>query len=574
MRISISKSKNAEQIYIIKSFRDKNGKSTSTIYRKLGSMADLLPQFDNDREKVMKWAREKAKQCTEEEKSGILPVTLELSQSRLVGHDRRIFNAGYIFLQDTLYDLDISSMCRKISSKRSFDFPLADILSDLVCARILQPCSKRSSYEYASSLLEKPSYQLHDVYRSLDVLNDSMDMIQEHLYRKSSTLTERNSRILFYDCTNYYFEIEEEDDFRKYGKAKQHKPNPIVQMGLFMDGNGIPLAFSVFPGNESEQPSMAPLEKKIIRDFGLSKIVVCTDAGLASTANRRLNNIGDRSFIVTQSLKKLNNKLKDWALSPEGWHLSGSDSEVDISEINEEEALKSDLVYFKEKWIKENGLEQRLIVSYSVKYKNYQRSIRSRQVERAAKKAEKNASRTHSNPNSPDRFLKEINTTKAGEVAQEKTVVLDGDRIREEERYDGFYGVCTTLEDPVSDIIDISRRRWEIEESFRIMKTEFEARPVYLSREKRIKAHFLTCFIALLVYRILERKIDCRFSVGKIIEALASMKMMEVKGFGYLPSFNRTEVTDAIHESFGYRLDTEIISHKNMKKIIKSSKNR
>jgi len=356
-------------------------------------------------------------------------------------------------------------------------------------------------------MLEGPSYHLHDVYRALDVIDDSSDMIQEHLYKNSASLAERDSRILYYDCTNYYFEIEQEDGIRKYGRSKEHRPNPIVQMGLFMDGKGLPLAFSVFPGNESEQPSMKPLEKKIIEDFGLSKFIVCTDAGLASSANRRFN---------TRGVRKVKSHIRDWALDPKGWHLAGADEEIDISAIDEEAAHEH--IYYKERWINEDGLEQRIIVSYSVKYRNYLRSVRNRQVERAAARVEKKTAAVHSNQNSPSRFIKEISATETGEVAKEKTLFLDRDRIMNEEKYDGFYAVCTTLEDPVSEIIDINRRRWEIEESFRIMKTEFEARPVYLSRDGRIRAHFMICFIALLVYRILENRLDSRYSTGRIID--------------------------------------------------------
>lgn len=569
MRVTLTKSNVAEHVYISKAYRNDNGKSTSRIFKKLGTMAELLPEHDNNREKVLAWAKEQARIYTEAEKNNTLKVPVEFSQERQIAMGERVsFNGGYLFLQKTFHELGLNKICNSISKKYEFQYDLSSVLANLIYARILSPSSKLSSFEYMQELIETPEFELHDVYRALDVLEKESDNIQSSIYK--NTKNSRNDAILYYDCTNFFFEIEEEAGIKKYGKGKEHRPNPIVQLGLFMDGDGIPLAFTVFPGNENEQPTLIPMEKKILSDFALSKFIICTDAGLASTANRRFNDRADRSFIVTQSLKTIKGFLKEWALDPKGWSLGYGDGNYDISKIDEKNHMNS--VFHKERWIKENGLEQRLIVSYSPKYKHYQQQIRSRQVERASKIVEKGSGAKTHNPNSPSRFIEEIQLTMDGEVAEKTSRNLNKKKIVEESMYDGFTAVCTTLNDDVADILKVNRRRWEIEESFRIMKSEFKARPVYLQKDERICAHFLICFLSLLVYRLLEHKLDERYTVSELVKTLRSMNFFHMDGIGYLPEYTRSEITDALHEEFGFRTDTEIVPEKNMKKIIKTTK--
>ena len=568
MRLNIVKSANAEQLYIIKSYRV-NGKSTSKIFKKLGTMASLLPKFDNDREKVIAWAKNEADALTRAEKEGNLIIPVEFSEGRQLSFGEQNCKAGgYLFLKKICGELGLRSICEFISKKYDFEYDLSKILEDLIYARILSPSSKLSSYEYAQKLLEPPTYNLHDVYRALDVLDKESEYIQSSIY--DGFKTKRNDAILYYDCTNFFFEIEDESGIRKYGKSKEHRPNPIVQLGMFLDGDGLPLAFTVFSGNENEQPTLIPLEKRIMDDFKLSKFIVCTDAGLASEANRRFNSRPGHSYIVTQSLKVMKDYLKEWALDTKGWHLNGANEEYDLSEIDEEKHMNS--VFHKERWINENDFEQRLIVSYSPKYKYYQREIRNRQVNRAVKIIEKGKSAKTRNPNDPTRFIDELQLTIDGEIAEKSCITLDTDKISEEERYDGFTAVCTTLEDDITDILKVNRRRWEIEESFRIMKTEFKARPVYVRKDERIRAHFLTCFLSLLVYRCLEKKLDEKYTTSEIVKTLKDMNFYKIAGAGYLPEYTRTKITDDLHEKLGFRTDTEIITEKNMKKIIKMAK--
>jgi len=344
-------------------------------------------------------------------------------------------------------------------------------------------------------------------------------------------------------------------------------------MGLFMDGDGIPLAFCITEGNKNEQLTLKPLEKKILSDFKLSKFIVCTDAGLASNSNRKFNDKGGRAFITTQSIKKLKAHLKEWALNPEGWHLDDDVKTYDINELDDKE--NKEKIFYKERWIKEDGLEQKLIVTYSIKYRDYNAKIRNSQIDRALKALDTNPSKIKKHrQNDYKRFIEKTTCTTDGEVAENEMYSLNTGLIENEAAYDGFYAVCTNLDEEATEIAKINRRRWEIEECFRILKSEFKARPVYLKRDDRIIAHFTTCFIALIIYRILEKKLNGQFTCDTIIRSLRKMNFKELKGEGYEPTYTRTDFTDALHESFGFRTDYEIVTLKQMKKTLKTTKSR
>lgn len=554
-------------------------KRTTKIVAKLGKMSELMAQTGLSREGVIAWAKKKAEEMTREEKEEHREVLLTLHPDlRIRKGERRVFSSGYLFLQSLYYSLRLDNTCRAIRSRHRFRYDLDAILSDLIYARILEPSSKRASYKYCQSLLEPPKYGEHDVYRSLSVLAGESDYILADVYKSSNFLVKRNKRVLYYDCTNFFFEVEKADGLRQYGKSKEHRPNPIVQMGLMMDGDGIPMHMSVFNGAANEQPSLKPLEKKIIADCGCERFVVCTDGGLGSDENRRFNDIDGRAFIVTQSLKKLKKEEREAAMDPRGWkRLSDGKPVADLGEITEDPALYADEVYYKDvPYGTRKVPDQLMIVTYSPRYALYQQSVRGPQVERAEKMVEQGAKRTERyNPNDPARFVKKTMVTKEGETADEAFLALDEEKIREEAAYDGFYAVCTDLtDDPVQDILAVSEGRWEIEECFRILKTEFRSRPVHLSREERIKAHFLTCYLSLLVYRILEKKLGGKYTASKILETLRSMKLLEVEGIGYEPAYERTDVTDDLHALFGFNTDYEILKKSTMRSIIRKTKER
>ena len=575
MYINITGSANNKDVYIYQSYRKENGKTSSRIYKKLGKLNDLLEQFSGDQEKLMEWAREEARKETELYKQHNGKVTVDFSQGACIAmNEMRSFHIGYLFLQRLCTQLRIDKICRAIKSRHKFKYNLNAILTDLVYARILSPRSKLGSYEYCRTLLEPPKYSLQDMYRSLSILAEESDFIQSELYRNSNYIHPRNKRILYYDCTNYYFEIEEESGLKRYGKSKEHRPNPIVTMGLFMDADGIPMAFDIFPGNQNEQTTLRPLEAKILQDFGCSEFIFCSDAGLGSAGNRRFNSLGNRAYVITHSLKKMKKEDRDIALNPAQFRKQGCDRFIDLRTLDETDEEVFNTVYYKEIPVVTGNMDETIIVTYSPKYKAYQRKIRARQIERAQKIiASSDRKRKGKNQNDPMRFVKKISVTSEGEAAEKNIYVLDMEQIRKEEMYDGFYAVITNLEGDVSEILKINKQRWEIEENFRIMKTEFEAHPVYVRRDDRIKAHFMTCYISLLIYRLLEKKIGDNYTSHQIIEALRSMQMtlLSTAG-GYIPSYQRTELTDRLHKTFGFRTDYEFITKSSMRTIIKETK--
>lgn len=568
MRLKISKSKNASSLYVIKDVTIR-GKRTTKIVEKLGTIDALNKKLDG--RDPIEWAKEYIEKLTVKEKENKVEVIAKFSESKQIPMDTKVlYNGGYLFLQDIYYELGLNNICKQISDEYKFTFDLNNILSRLIYTRMLHPSSKLSSFKASSDFIEQPNFELQHIYRALEVIAKESDFIESSVYKNSLKMSKRNTNVLYYDCTNYFFETEKAEGLKQYGLSKEHRPNPIVQMGLFMDGDGIPLAFSMFDGNKNEQPSLKPLEQRILSDFELSKFVVCTDAGLASNANRLFNDKNNRAFIVTQSLKKLKGHLKQWALDPERWHLSGSTEEINLENIDHSSNNKA--IYYKERWMNENGLEQKLIVTYSPKYKAYQQSIRNGQISRAEKLVNNPSNINKKKQNDPKRFIDSVHCTTEGEIAENQVLTINKDIISNEEKYDGFYGVCTNLEDEVAAIIKANKRRWEIEESFRILKSEFKARPVYLSRDDRIQAHFTTCFLALLIYRLLEKKLDEKYTTKELVETLKSLNFMELKGEGYIPTYTRTDITDDLHEKFDFRTDTQIVSSATMKKIFKQTK--
>jgi len=570
MRLSIVKSPNATQYYVIRDYH--NGKKrTSRIIEKLGNDKELRERLNGEDPVV--WAREYIAELNRLEKEGVEPkVIASYSPAKQIEKGaRQSCHGGYLFLQSIFHELGLHRICEKIEKNYKAEFSLSGILSSLLYTRILFPGSKRSAHEISKSFLEGSAFELHQVYRALDIISKESDFIQSELYKNSVKKAGRNTGVLYYDCTNYFFEIEEESGLRQYGLPKEHRPNPTVQMGLFMDGDGIPLAFSINPGNTNEQLTLKPLEKQILSDFELSKFVVCTDAGLGSVSNREFNDRGERAFIVTQSLKQLKGPIWEWALEPQGWRLSGGRGLYDLNEIDEEKHCGS--VFYKEKWVDIKGLRQRMLVSYSPKYRDYQRSVRNRQISRALEAIQSGkGALSHTNQNDYKRFITRTHSTAEGEIADKTICGLNEEAIAKESMYDGFYAVCTSLADEAEAIIRINKRRWEIKECFRIMKSEFKAGPVYLSRDDRIRAHFMTCFLSFIMYRMLEKRLGQRFTCEDTIAQLKGMNFQYIKGSGYVPSYTRTDFTDALHEAFGFRTDYEIVTQKQMKAIMKKTK--
>lgn len=565
-KLTITKSRNARCFYIQTSYRKKDGRISTKTVRRLGSEKKIKEEYGVDDAEA--WAREQLEQMRRDDLSGRQGVVMELFTDKLVGQSNRIYNGGDVFIEKVCSLLGLKDICAGISAARDFKFDLWRYVTRMVCCRILHPGSKLSDYSNGSRFLERPQLSLENFYRSLDVVADNFDGIQAAIYRNTLTKIGRNTGVIYYDCTNVFFETESDDDFRKYGHSKENRPNPIVQIGLFMDMDGLPLALCVHPGNRSEQQTLQPLEEVLANEFGLSKFVVCTDGGLGSHDNRRFNVTEDRNFITVQSIKKLSRHYQDWALDPDGWRLRPrlKDDEktrcaqtYNLGDINLDEYVND--IFYKECLTDEKAFEEHLIVTYSRKYDLYQRKIRLQQIERAIKKINRGEINRPKSPNDCRRFMKDTYFDDKGNPLEVITAaVLNEELIAQEARFDGFGALATGLDDDPCEVIKVNSWRWEIEDCFRIGKSELEMRPVFVRNENRIKAHLLICFIALLILKILHRQLGEHFPARQIRQVLAGMNLLHLEGFGYVPAFNNDALAQAIQSNAQIHIDTQIIT--------------
>ena len=602
MKLKISRSKNSCTLYVQKAYRDKTGKSTSKIVERIGSLDEVKARAGA--QDPIEWAKVYVQRLTDEEKEQRRVVMPRLHPSVLIPKgEAQSCLSGHLFLQRLYYKIGIDRICTAISKKRKYDFDLNAVLQLLVYGRVLSPSSKLATHGGSSDYLEPFDIGLQHVYRALDVLADNEQYIQTRLFKNSASVVNRDTTVLYYDCTNYFFETEKADPvavgedgsrkvgMRQYGASKEHRPNPIVQMGMFIDNTGFPLAMCVNPGNTNEQVTLIPTEKAIVEKMGIERIVVCTDGGLSSEDNRSYNSTADRSFITVQSLKKLNDTYKEWSLETGGWKLVpwteaqraariarglGVDDDPDMTfdlTADDTARLHGNRTFYRERWIvnEKTGFSQRMIVTFSFKYRDYLRALRGRQVEVAETMARKRCS-GKKRPTSPERFLSEIYATEQGEVAIFKTVALNLDAISDEEKYDGFYAVCTDLNDSVDVILRLNHNRWESEDAFRVLKTDFRARPAFVWTDDHIRGHFIVCFIALLLFRIIESELQYRYTSPQIISTLRNMTLNIIAGEGYRPNYTRTDLTDALHDIAGFRTDTQIITNQKIKQILKMVK--
>ena len=572
MRLNIRKKNNYSYYSIIKDYTNLDGKRTTKIFEKLGNQQQVEERFgkENTIIKIKKYIDI----LNNEDKDELIKIELNPNK-RIISDNNITFNVGYLFLDKLYNQLNIKSICDSIQNKYQFHFDLNEILSYLVYARIIYPSSKLETFKQCKNFIKTPSFELHDEYRALSYIAQNLDFIQEQLFINSKEIMNRNSRVIYYDCTNYFFEIDTQDDLRRYGISKEHRPNPIVGMGLFMDGDGLPLSFNIYPGNKNEQTTLIPEESKIINDFKLddSRIILCTDAGLSSDEIKKFNIKDKRGFVITQSIKKLKDIYKQQIFDKTNWRITNDlKNTYDLSVIENDLQLREkhyNTLFYKIIETETKSVKQDLIVTFSFKYFDYHRTLRNNQIERAKKSIESgNVTRKGKNQNDYRRFIDSLNVTDEGEVADNKEYYINEEIIKNEEIYDGYYGLTTNLIGETEEILKIVKGRWEIEESFKIMKSDFLARPINLSREDRIKAHFMTCFISLLIYRILEKKLNYKYTTAEILKTIRNMNIIEQKGCGYQPIYNRTKLTDELHEIFKFNTDYEIVSYKKMKKIL------
>ncbi len=576
MRLGVSKSKNTINYYIIKDYT-KNGKRSTKHVERIGNLEEVKKMAGDIDYKV--WLKDYVKNYNEEHCKKEI-ITIKKNNKKIIDSNvNNKFNVGYLFLEKLYNQLNIKNICDSISDKYKFQFDLNEILSYLVYARIIYPSSKLETFKQCQNFIEQPKFKLHDEYRALSYIAKNMDFIQEQLFNNSKTIVKRDSSIIYYDCTNYFFAIDNEDDLRKYGISKEHRPNPIVGMGLFMDGDGLPLSCNIYPGNQNEQKTLIPEETKIVNNFKLdsTKMILCTDAGLSSDEIKKFNIKDNHGFVITQSLKKLKDEYKNQVFDKSGWRISNDLKNIyNLETIENDDSLREkyyETLFYKIIQTETKSVKQDLIITFCFKYFDYNRNIRNNQIERAKKSIEtNNVTRKGKNQNDYRRFIDSLNSTDNGEFAENTTYSINQDLINEESKYDGYYALTTNLVGDVSEIFKIVKGRWEIEESFRIMKSDFLARPVNLTREDRIKAHFMTCFISLFIYRLLEKKLGYKYTTSQILYTLRNMNVLESIGDGYIPEYIRTNLTDDLHELFNFRTDYEINTYKDFKKIFENLK--
>jgi len=600
MRLRALNIKNVKYYSIIEDYK-RNGKRTTRVLDNIGNEKQIIKLSNNDNLSVEEWLKKYFEdfknKYTDNEPNEV--IIKKYSDKLIPSNKTNNYNVGYLFLKEIYYSLKIDKIVNTISKKYKFEFDLNSVLSNLVFSRIIYPSSKLKTYELCKNFIEVPKHNLENIYRGLTYLNNDLDYIQKEIYNNSKAIIDRNTRIIYFDCTNYYFDINEETDLQKYGVGKDKKPKPLVGMGLFMDGKGLPIAMNIYPGSESETKQLIPLQKKIISNYDLDnkKTIICTDAAMCTDEIKKFNIKDNRAFVITQSIKKLKDEYKKQIFDDNDWRIIDDKyNTYKLSDILNDDTKYHqyyDTIFYKIISTETAHVVQDLIVTFQIKYMEYSKNVRDGQIERAKKKIStiKNGMKIKlsTNPNDYRRLIKEsVSENESKNKSETKdpnslnkdekkntykySYSINLEAIREEEKYDGYYGITTNLEGEVSDILRISKNRWEIEESFRILKTDFDSGTVYLSREDRIKSHFLTCFISLLIDRILENKLNYKYTNTQIIETIRNMNVYEEKGTGYSPSYIRTELTDDLHSIFGFRTDYEIISYKKFEKIFKDIK--
>ena len=595
----------------------RNGKKTTTRnVKNFGKHSDLLKITDDP----LAYVKKEIEKMNEEYRVGRVEYDFKADFNERVepsGNEASLskdLNIGYFYLQEVMQNLRLKDFFSNATDGRKIKFDCHTILRFLTYARILDPGSKHHTWEHLEKYYEKPSFDYHQILRCMDVLNDNYEDYLRWTYENSNSAVKRDSSVLYYDCTNFYFECEKEDDIvvdevtgeimcglRKYGVSKEHRPNPIVEMGLFMDKNGIPVSMCLHPGNMGEQLTAVPLEKEILKMAEGAKFIYCADAGLGSYNIRKFNSMGGRAFIVTQSIKKLSDTLKTAVFNDHGYSLLSDDKPVSVEALKAMDktdeknlALYKDMAYkvinadkavdlglYDEKVLK-NGkvrkvkakgmLKQRVIITFSRKMMEYQRIIRNRQIARARKMVERNdPEEIKKGPNDVRRFMKRTVKTKSGEDA-DVAYIIDEEKIKEEEKYDGYYAVATNLEDTAKDILAVSHNRYKIEDCFRIMKTNFSGRPAFHWTEPRIRAHFLICYTALLVYRLLECQLDeqgTHVTTGNLITTLQNMNVVNVHDIEYMSIYKGSKTLDALTRLSRLELDRAHYRPKDLNRKIK-----
>lgn len=601
MRLTFSRRQRPHTIYVQESFRDKNGRSTSRKVEVLGTEEEI--ERKHGCPDGLEWARAYVARLNEERKLGKEKIKVELSPVERIRYGEQVtYDCGDLLLLPLYNRLGLPRVCEGIVKGTKVKYDLNEILEMLVVLRILSPCSKLSSLGLGRKRIRKTTCALEDVYRALSLLSSHIDDIQSEVWANSRKIITRNTRVIFYDCTNYYFEIEDNDPvgidprhpgrpegIRRRGKSKEHRPNPIVQMGLLMDADGIPLSFIIFPGNESEQPSLQKIEEMIADKFGLNEFIISTDAGLSSEDNRRYNTTEGREYIAVQSLPKLPEEDCRMALDPHGWHiafrdkgkgpLDPSDPTRDTFNLDEIDLYAERHTRFYKEIIvdkclngrKSTARPERVIVTYSHDFALYLRHKREQRLPVAEKIVRGKQTKARQSQNDPRRYVDTVYVTADGEPAEYVSMSINRDAIKQEEKFDGFYAYGTSLDDDAVDVLRARSFHCEIEHLFRTTKSFLDSRPVYLQRSDRIRSHFLVCFLAMVILKILQKQLNMPdVSIDRLIRTIRQFKLGYIRGAGYIPLFERDTLTDRLQEINRICIDTQIVKQKTINALYRN----
>lgn len=602
MRLSFSRPQRPHTIYVLKSFRDKTGKSTTRKVETLGSEEEIEQKYGVA--DGLEWAKQYVARLNEQEKAEKERIRVEFSPTERINPDSQVsYDCGDLLMLPLYNSLGLPKICEGIVAGTKVKYNLNEVLETLVMLRILCPCSKLSSHNFGKKRIRKVTASLDDMYRALTLLSSQIEDIQAQVWECSKKIVDRNTRVVYYDCTNYYFEVEDNDPvgmdvrhpkrpagIRRRGKSKEHRPNPIVQMGLLMDGDGIPLSFIIFPGNESEQPSLQKVEEMIADKFGLNEFIISTDAGLSSEDNRRYNTTEGREYIAVQSLSKLPASDQEMAINPKGWHVAFRDKNLEsINPENPDQDTfdldKIDLVkerhtrFYKEIIVDKKinndpktARPERIIVTYSHDFTLYLRHKREERLKQAEKIVKNKQVKSRQSQQDPRKYVKTEYVTNDGEPAEHISMSVNDDLVENEARFDGYYAYGTSLDDNAIDILRARSFHHEIEHLFRTTKSFLDARPVYLQRADRIRSHFLICFLAMVILKILQKQLDMPDqSIDSIINTLRNFKFAYIKGAGYIPLFERTQLTDRLQEINNICVDTQIVKAKTMNALYRKT---
>lgn len=595
MRLSFSRPQRPHTIYVLESFRDKTGKSTTRRVEILGSEEEIEKKHGCP--DGLEWAKAYVARLNEKKKISKEKIKVELSPSERINPGEQVsYDCGDLLLLPLYNRLGLPQVCEGIVRGTKVKYDLNEILEALVILRLLCPCSKLSSFGLGKKRVRKMTCDLEDIYRALSLLSAHIDDIQAAVWENSQKIIRRDTRVVYYDCTNYYFEIEDNDPvgkdprhpgrpegIRRRGKSKEHRPNPIVQMGLLMDADGIPLSFIIFPGNESEQPSLQKIEEMIADKFGLNEFVISTDAGLSSEDNRRYNMTEGREYIAVQSLPKLPEDDQKMALDPHGWHIAFRDPKLgpvcpddperdtfNLDEINLE--AERHTKFYKEIIVnkaiggkKSTARPERVIVTYCHDFALYLRHKRQERIKAAENIIKKRQTKSRQSQQDPRHYVSIAYVTKDGEIAEHISMSLNTEAIEDEARFDGFYAYGTSLDDDAVDVLRARSFHHEIEHLFRTTKSFLDARPVYLQRGDRIRSHFLICFLSMVILKILQKQLDMPdVPIDRLIATIRDFRLGYIRGAGYIPLFERNELTDRLQEINGICVDTQVVKTKTL----------